>query len=83
MELNTLTTVLVAVVPSLSAIIAIAGGLGAIINLFKKIVTKLKDENEKVLKESNNKLLRAYDDIAILKNKILSIEKHLDKKTKE
>lgn len=78
MDLNTTTTLLLALAPAISAILTILGGLFAIVKHFKKIISK----KDKDLEISNNKLAKAYDDIAIMKTKIASIEKHLSKKEK-
>lgn len=83
MELDTITTVLVAIVPSLSAVIAIVSGLVSIVRQFKKLSKEQKNETILELTKHEDKLKKAYDDLAILKTKITSIEKYLVDKKKE
>lgn len=78
MDLNTTTTLLIALAPSISAILTIIGCLVSIVRGFKKI---LKNKDKEII-DTNNKLAKAYDDIAVMKTKIASIEKHLVKKEK-
>lgn len=78
MDLNTTTTLLIALAPSISAILTILGGLFAMVKYFKGVISK-KDND---IKTANEKLAKAYDDIATMKTKIVSIEKHLSKKEK-
>lgn len=73
MELETWTTLLIAIAPAVSAVIAIISGCLAVIGKFKKITEKATEKT----KEANKNLEKAYNDIAVLKTKIVSIEKHL------
>lgn len=73
MNLDTLTTILVAVAPALSAIITIIAG---------KISDKLQERRtvniyKKEVEKANTKVLKAYADVAIMKTKVASIEKLL------
>lgn len=73
MSLDTVTTILVAVAPAVTAAVTIIGGIIKIKSMFKK-------EEEKRLAELERKtakMEKSFDDIAILKTKIESIERHL------
>lgn len=71
MDFTTLQTVLIAVAPSVSAIITMIGG---IIYTVRKIKA-LSKKSDKALLESETKLQKAYKDIAIIKAKCESMEK--------
>lgn len=73
MELTTLTTILVVLAPTVSAIFAI---IGATIKFLRE-VKKLQQESDKKLSNSNIKLVKMYDNIAKINTKVASIEKHL------
>lgn len=73
MELETWTTLLIAIAPAVSAVVAIISGCLAVIRKFKKVTD---NANERA-KEANEKLLKAYKDLATLKTKVESIEKYL------
>lgn len=73
MSLDTVTTILVAVAPAVTAAVTIIGGIIKIKSMFKKEETKRLAELEK----KTAKMEKSFDDIAILKTKIESIEKHL------
>lgn len=79
MNLDIWTTVLVAIVPALTAMCTIIGAIIKIINLIKQ----LKKESNTELDKSNAKMLKAYDNIAKINAKISSIEKHLLEKEKK
>ena len=79
MNLDIWTTVLVAIVPALSAVLAIIAGVLKFINEMKKF----KKESDTELDKSNAKMLRAYDNIAKINAKLTSIEKHLLEKEKK
>lgn len=73
MILDTVTTVLVAVAPAVTVAVTITGGITKIKSMFKK-------EEEKRLAELERKtakMEKSFDDIAIIKTKTESIEKHL------
>ena len=80
MSLDTVTTILVAVAPAVTAAVTIIGGIIKIKSMFKK-------EEEKRLAELERKtakMEKSFDDIAMLKTKINSIEKYLvDKERKK
>lgn len=71
MDLTTLQTVLIAIAPSVSAILTMIGG---IIFTVGKIKAFSKDSDKKLV-ESETKLQKAYKDIAIIKAKCESMEK--------
>ena len=73
MSLDTITTILVAVAPAVTAAVTIIGGIIKIKSMFKKEETKRLAE----LERKTAKMEKSFDDIAILKTKIESIEKHL------
>ena len=83
MELTTLSTILVAVAPAISAVLTILVAALKVCSTIKKI----KKESDNKLLESNARLEKAYDNIAIMQSKLASIEKYLvqkeDKKKKE
>ena len=76
-DISTVATVLVAVVPSFSAICAIVGGIIVMGGKIKSALKKCEDDSASKIKETTSKLNKAYEDIAIMKSKIVSLEKHL------
>lgn len=70
---ETLQMLLTVGVPTLINMVTIFGSLVEIKNIFVKKLKRKEDE----LLEANNKLLKAYKDIAIMKTKIQSIEQYL------
>lgn len=70
MDINTFSQILVMIAPTISAVIAIVGGIIWFAKTTKKIIIKviniIKDKQEQQTK-----------DIAIMKTKIASIEKYL------
>lgn len=72
-NLNTFTTILVAIAPALSAIFSIIAGVVSI----RKKVNKTVIETDKKYRESEEKQTH---DIAIIKSKISSIEKQLSER---
>lgn len=76
MELETWTTLLIAIAPAFTAVCAIIGGCLAVVNKFKKITEKANDKS----REANEKLIKAYNDLAVLKTKVESIERYLVEK---
>ena len=80
MNLDTFTTILVSIVPALTAVATIIGGLIKIASMLKK---NTKDTADKI-EDKTSKLEKSFDDIAMLKTKINSIEKYLvDKERKK
>lgn len=73
MNLDTFTTILVAVAPAVSAMIVILTGMIKVTHLLKK----LKNESNDEVAKANAKLLKAYTDMAVLRTKVASIEKLL------
>lgn len=72
-NLDTLTTILIALASTITAIASLVIGIAYIVKLFKKVkidvaenVGKVKDKTEK-----------SSEDIALIKTKIASIEKYL------
>ena len=76
MELTTLSTILVAVAPAISAVLTILVSALKVCSTIKKI----KKESDNKLLESNARLEKAYDNIAIIQTKLASIEKYLVEK---
>ena len=76
MELTTLSTILVAVAPAISAVLTILVAALKVCPTIKKI----KKESDNKLLESNARLEKAYDNIAIMQTKLASIEKYLVQK---
>lgn len=76
MELTTLSTILVAVAPAISAVLTILVSALKVCSTIKKI----KKESDNKLLESNARLEKAYDNIAIMQSKLASIEKYLVQK---
>ncbi len=69
--MDTLSTILIAIAPSLSAIITVIAGIVKNSMMVKKV-----NENTGIIvTNATKKLEQAYKDIAILKSKIASIEK--------
>ena len=69
--MDTLSTILIAIAPSLSAIITVIAGV-----IKNSMMVKKVNENTKIIvTNATKKLEQAYKDIAILKSKIASIEK--------
>lgn len=80
MNIDIITTALVAIAPAFSAIITI---ITSILVLNKKI-KEYKDNADTKIIESNKRALKSYNDIAILKTKMESMEKYLiEKKERE
>lgn len=80
MDLTTVETILIAIAPSVSAILTMIGG---IVFMFRKIKATVTASDLKVQK-SESKLEKAYKDIAIIKAKCESMEKTLiEQKEKE
>ena len=71
MDLTVLETTLVAIAPAFSSVITILGSLIYI----KKLIKKLKAESNEDLVNAESKLAKAYNDIAIMKAKLESLEK--------
>lgn len=69
--MDTLSTILIAIAPSLSAIITVIAGV--IKN--SMMVKKVNENTEIIVTNATKKLEQAYKDIAVLKSKIASIEK--------
>ena len=71
MDLTTVETLLIAIAPSVSAVLTILGGL---IYMVRKNKSLAIDADAKVLK-AESRLEKAYKDIAIIKAKCESMEK--------
>lgn len=80
MELNTLTTILVATVPALSTVITL---IGVVIKIMKQTKV-IKQDSIDIITQKTTRMEQSFKDLAILKTKIASIEKFLieDKKEK-
>lgn len=71
MDLTVLETTLVAIAPAFASVLTI---LGSLINI-KRQIKKLKTESNEDLVKAESKLAKAYNDIAIMKAKLESLEK--------
>lgn len=67
MTLDTITTLLVAIAPALSAILTVVGGLIAITRKSKERISRAEED-------ANRKVAQTQRDIAIIKSKLTSIE---------
>lgn len=72
-NLDTLTTILIALAPTITAIASIVTGIAYIVKIFKKVKIDVA-ENVGTVKAKTEK---SSEDIALIKTKITSIEKHL------
>lgn len=80
MNIDFITTMLVAIAPAFSAIITI---ITSILVLNKKIKEYKENADQKII-DSNAKALKSYNDIAVMKTKLESMEKYLiEKKERE
>ena len=73
MDLTTVQTMLIAIAPSFAAVVTI---LGCMFRFFQVVRKKDKIADEKLL-QAENKLSKAYDDIAKIQAKCASMEKCL------
>lgn len=73
MNVDTVTLTLIAIAPALAAIAAIIGGIVEMIALLKKSNKETVDRIE----AKTGKMETALKDMAILKTKVESIERHL------
>ena len=78
-DLTKLTDILILIVPSLTSIIAIASGVIS----FGRSIKKSKEDTTRQLVEKTSKMEKSFDDIAMLKTKLSSIEKYLVDKEKK
>lgn len=72
-NLDTLTTILIALAPTIMAIASLATGIAYIVKLFKKVITAVAE----IIGTVKDKTEKSSEEIAIIKTKIASIEKHL------
>lgn len=77
MDLDTVATVLVACVPSLSAIITIITGFVAMVKQFKKDKQAELEEITAKLQTELEKQGKTREDIALIKAKLTSIENYI------
>lgn len=73
MDIDAITTTMLAIIPALSAVVASVIGFLKVVQQFKKLTTQLKNDTE----AANKKQAKSYEDIAKLSTKIASIEQHL------
>ena len=73
MDINALAQSLLAIAPSLANVVTVICGFFS----FAKYIKNNNKELERKLAESEEKLQKAYDDIAIIKSKLESMEKYL------
>lgn len=71
--IDNFATIMVAVAPAITAVIGIVIGVIRIARMLKSTVKNIEEESKKY----NLKQNKSYDDIAILKAKLASIEKYL------
>lgn len=76
-DLSTVATVLVAVVPTVSAICSILCGAIVLGKKIKNTLKKCEDDSTEKITKVTNKLNKAYDDISVMKSKMISIEKRI------
>lgn len=76
MDMNTFVDILVMITPSLSAIATIIGGIIYIAKSSKKTVST-------TLSNILGKQEKSFDDVALIKTKLASIEKYLAEKEKK
>lgn len=76
MTLDTVTTLLVAITPALSAIFTIIGGLIA-------ITRKAKKKIEETESNANRRIAQTQRDIALIKAKLSSIERILSEREEQ
>lgn len=80
MTLDTLTSILVLIAPALASIMAIIAGFLNVV----KVVKGFKSDSDKRIENFELKNKKAYDDIATVKTKLVSIEQYLmDKEGKK
>lgn len=72
-NLDTLTTILIAFAPTVIAIASLVTGIAYIVKLFNKITIVVAE----IIGSVNDKTEKSSEDIALIKTKIASIEKHL------
>lgn len=73
MNLETVTTILIAIAPALASIAAIVGGI-------VKMTSMLKRSNEETtanIESKTDKMEKAFKDMATLKTKVESVERYL------
>ena len=73
MNIETVTTILIAIAPALASIAAIVGGIVKMAAMLKKS----NEENTASLEPKTDKMEKAFKDMAILKTKVESVEKYL------
>ena len=73
MNLETVTTILIAIAPALASIAAIVGGRVKMTAMLKRS----NEENTASLEAKTDKMEKAFNDMAVLKTKVESVEKYL------
>ena len=73
MNIDIVTTILIAIAPALASIAAIVGGIVKMAAMLKKS----NEENTASLEAKTDKMEKAFKDMAILKTKVESVEKYL------
>ena len=73
MNLETVTTILIAIAQALASIAAIVGGIVKMTSMVKRS----NEENTASLEAKTDKMEKAFKDMAILKTKVESVEKYL------
>ena len=72
-DLDTSTTVLISLVPALTSVGAIVGGIVNIKNRSKRSERKMME----MMEENNRRLDHNFRDVHIIKQKVTSIENHM------
>lgn len=73
MNIETVTTILIAIAPALASIAAIVGGIVKMTAMLRRS----NEENTASLEAKTDKMEKAFKDMAILKTKVESVEKYL------
>ena len=73
MNLETVTTILIAIAPALASIAAIVCGIVKMTAMLRRS----NEENTASLEAKTDKMEKAFKDMAILKTKVESVEKYL------
>lgn len=78
-EIDTISLVLIAMAPAISAICTILAGIFALI----KSTKAMKNNTQTQIDKATQKLEKAYNDIAVIKAKIESVEKRLNEEKEQ
>lgn len=73
MNVDTITTLLIAIAPALASIAAIICGIVKMTAMLKQIIEKI----VAMIEAKTDKMEKSFKDMAMLKTKVESIERHL------